>query len=75
LKTYAATFREIKKSENYVGATFLTPCLGVQYVVKTPFAAFPLRCFPRNMGAVSDEHFEKFHQDISQMEKKRYSGK
>ncbi|KZC08452.1 hypothetical protein WN55_10651, partial [Dufourea novaeangliae] len=29
---------------------------------------------PRNLGAVSDEHGERFHQDISEMEK-RYQGK
>jgi hypothetical protein len=30
--------------------------------------------FPRNMGVISDEHGEKFHNDISQMEK-RYGRK
>jgi hypothetical protein len=30
--------------------------------------------FPENCGAVSDEHREHFHQDISSMEK-RYQGK
>jgi hypothetical protein len=30
--------------------------------------------FPDNMGSVSDEHGERFHQDISVMEK-RYKGK
>jgi hypothetical protein len=30
--------------------------------------------FPENCGAVSDEHRECFHQDISSMEK-RYQGK
>ncbi|UYV74905.1 hypothetical protein LAZ67_12001752 [Cordylochernes scorpioides] len=30
--------------------------------------------FPDNLGAVSDEHGERFHQDISSMEK-RYQGK
>jgi len=30
--------------------------------------------FPENCGAVSDEHGERFHQDISSMEK-RYQGK
>jgi len=30
--------------------------------------------FPENCGAVSDEHGECFHQDISSMEK-RYQGK
>jgi hypothetical protein len=30
--------------------------------------------FPENLGVVSDEHGERFHQDISNM-KKRYQGK
>jgi hypothetical protein len=30
--------------------------------------------FPDNLGAVSDEHGERFHQDIANMEK-RYQGK
>jgi len=30
--------------------------------------------FPENCGAVNDEHGERFHQDISSMEK-RYQGK
>jgi hypothetical protein len=30
--------------------------------------------FPENLGVVSDEHGERFHQDISKMEK-RYQGK
>ena len=53
-----SNFEGNKKLENYVETTFLTPCLGVQYVVKTPFTSFPLGYFLRNMGAVSDEHFE-----------------
>ena len=31
-------------------------------------------CFPENCGAVSDDHGERFHQDISSTEK-RYQGK
>jgi hypothetical protein len=30
--------------------------------------------FPENLGTVSDQHRERFHQDISNMEK-RYQGK
>jgi len=33
-----------------------------------------LNFFPENCGAVSDEHRERFHKDISLMEK-RYEGK
>jgi hypothetical protein len=32
------------------------------------------RSLPENLGAVSDEHIERFHQDISSTEK-RYQGK
>jgi hypothetical protein len=66
-----SNFEGNKKSENYIEATFLTPCLGVQYVVETPFTAFPLGYFPKNMGAVSYEHFKGFHQDVYRMGEKK----
>jgi hypothetical protein len=37
---------------------------------ETLFSAFPCGFFPENMGAISDEHCDWFHQDISQIEKK-----
>jgi hypothetical protein len=50
-------------------------CCGLSRVVETLFVEFPFGIFlPENMGAVSYEHGERFHQDVSQMEK-RYSGK
>jgi hypothetical protein len=39
-----------------------------------PFSACPFEFFPENMEDLSDEHGEKFHQDISHIEK-RCSGK
>jgi hypothetical protein len=33
-----------------------------------------LDVFPENLGTVNDQHGERFHQDISNMEK-RYQGK
>ncbi|KZC13154.1 hypothetical protein WN55_05775 [Dufourea novaeangliae] len=33
-----------------------------------------LDCFPQNLGDVSDKYGERFHQDISKMEK-QYQGK
>ena len=42
--------------------------------LKIHFLHSHLNFFPENLGAVSDEHGERFHQDIAQMEK-RYSGK
>ena len=47
----------------------------MQYVSETPFSALSVGLlFPKNMGAVSDEHEERFHQDMAQMEK-RYNSK
>jgi len=46
-------------------------CCGLSRVIETLFAAFTFGIFlPENMGAVSNEHGERFHQDVSQMEKK-----
>ena len=42
--------------------------------LKLHFLLSHLDFFYENMGAVSDEHGERFHQDISQIGKK-YSGK
>jgi len=41
---------------------------------KLHFLHSHLNFFPENCGAVSDEHGERFHQDICSMEK-RYQGK
>ncbi|UYV84991.1 hypothetical protein LAZ67_X004186 [Cordylochernes scorpioides] len=38
--------------------------------LKIHFLHSPLDFFPDNLGAVSDEHGERFHQDISSMEKR-----
>lgn len=42
--------------------------------LKIHFLYSHLEFFPENLGAVSDEHGERFHQDIIVMEK-RYQGK
>jgi hypothetical protein len=42
--------------------------------LKMHFLHSHLDCFPVNYGAISDEHGEHFHQDISAMEN-RYKGK
>jgi hypothetical protein len=42
--------------------------------LKIHFLHSHLEFFPDNLGAVSDEHGERFHQDIASMEK-RYQGK
>ncbi|GBM68238.1 hypothetical protein AVEN_268720-1 [Araneus ventricosus] len=38
---------------------------GVQHVVEINFLHSYLEIFPENLGSVSDEHGELFHQDIS----------
>ncbi|UYV83572.1 hypothetical protein LAZ67_23001497 [Cordylochernes scorpioides] len=43
--------------------------LGCNMSLKIHFLHSHLDFFPDNLGAVSDEHGEKFHQDISSMEK------
>ncbi|UYV64310.1 hypothetical protein LAZ67_3000253 [Cordylochernes scorpioides] len=48
--------------------------LGFNMSLKIHFLRSHLDFFPDNLGAVSDEHGERFHQDISSMEK-RYQGK
>ncbi|UYV65854.1 hypothetical protein LAZ67_3005714 [Cordylochernes scorpioides] len=48
--------------------------LGCNMSLKIHFLHSHLDFFPNNLGAVSDEHGERFHQAISSMEK-RYQGK
>ena len=48
--------------------------LGCNMSLKIHFLHSHLDFFPKNCGAVSDEHGERFHQDISTVEK-RYQGK
>jgi len=46
----------------------------MQYESENPLSGVTLGFFPENLGEVSDEHGERFHQDIMTMEK-RYQGK
>jgi hypothetical protein len=46
----------------------------VQYVAENALFILHLVSFPLNCGAVSNEHGERFHQEISLMEH-RYKGK
>ena len=48
--------------------------LGCRMSLKMHFLPSHLDFFPQNLGAVSDEHGERFHQDISIMEY-RYQGR
>jgi hypothetical protein len=48
--------------------------MGCNTSLKVHLLDYHLDFFPENLGAVSDEHGERFHQDIPNMEK-RYQGK
>lgn len=48
--------------------------MGCRMSLKVHFLDSHLDFFPENLGAVSDEHGERFHQDISTMER-RYQGR
>ncbi|GBM57141.1 hypothetical protein AVEN_237379-1 [Araneus ventricosus] len=69
---------EIRKLENYedlVGD--MVKCfrvIGCNMSLKLHILDSHLNFFPQNLGAISDEHRELFHQDISMFEK-RFSGR
>lgn len=77
-KNVCSNFLGNRKSENYKDLveeliqSYKT--LGCNMSLKLHFLHSHLEFFPDNLGAVSDEHGERFHQQIAQMEK-RYSGK
>ena len=48
--------------------------MGMQTSLKIHFLHSHLNFFPLNLGAVSDEHGERFHQDMTKMES-NYQGK
>jgi len=77
-KFVVKVFLENRRAENYeeLVNNLLQSYHKVGYNVslKTHFLHLHLDFFPENCGAVSDEHGEHFHQDISSMEK-RYQGK
>ncbi|UYV70377.1 hypothetical protein LAZ67_7002785 [Cordylochernes scorpioides] len=66
--------RELVKVENYrdiVNDLLLSfKALGCNMSLKIHFLHSHLDFFPDNLGAVSDEHGERFHQAISSMEKR-----
>lgn len=77
-KDVCSNFLGNKRAENYkelVDALLSSyKKLGCNMSLKIHFLHSHLDFFPNNCGAVSDEHGERFHQDISAMEK-RYQGK
>lgn len=77
-KNVCSNFLGNHKAENYrdIVADFLHSykVMGCKMSLKIHFLDSHLDFFPENLGAVSDEHGEHFHQQISVMEK-RYHGK
>ena len=71
-------FLEKPKADNYREPVTELPQnyreLGCNMSIKIHFLDSHLDFFPNNLGAVSDEHGERFHQEISTMET-RYQGK
>jgi hypothetical protein len=69
VKTDRATF-----GENYVESVeepLSSYCAwGCNVLLKQHFLQSHLKYFTGNMGAVSDNHSERFHQDIFRMEKR-----
>jgi hypothetical protein len=67
-----------RKAENYheIVSNLLTAykAMGCNMSLKVHFLGSHLDFFPENLGAVSDEYGERFHQDIYNMER-RYQGK
>ncbi|KAK4879102.1 hypothetical protein RN001_007248 [Aquatica leii] len=66
------------KSEDYVAHVeellFAYKDIGCNMSLKVHFLHSHLDFFSENLGAVSDEHGERFHQEIAKLEK-RFSGK
>jgi hypothetical protein len=62
------------KAENYheIERDLLTAyrATGCKMSLKVHFLDSHVDFFPENLGAVSDEHGERFHQDFSNMEKR-----
>jgi hypothetical protein len=73
LKNVTKSFLGNHKAENYheTGSDLLTAykAMGCNMSLKVHFLGSHLDFFSENLGAVSDEHGERFHQDISNMEK------
>jgi hypothetical protein len=77
-KNVTKSFLGNHKAENYheIVSVLLTAYKAMAYnmSLKVHFLDSHLDFFPENLGTVSDEHRERFHQDISNLEK-WYQGK
>jgi hypothetical protein len=67
-------FWEITRKKTHEIVSDLLTGYKANMSLKVHFLDSHLDFFPENLGAVSDEHGERFHQDISNMEK-RYQSK
>ncbi|UYV77263.1 hypothetical protein LAZ67_15000281 [Cordylochernes scorpioides] len=79
LETFGRLFWGNVKTENYsdfVNELFLLSYkpLGCNMSLMIHFQHSHLDLLPENIGAVSDEHGERFHQDISNMDKRYQAG-
>ncbi|GBM12474.1 hypothetical protein AVEN_55307-1 [Araneus ventricosus] len=77
-KSVCRHFLGNKKAENYEDLVAdMVKCfrvVGCNMSLKLHVFDSHLNFFPQNLGAISDEHGERFHQDISMFEK-RFSGR
>ena len=66
----------LRKSQNSelsgccAGPVDFVQSYGLQYKSGNPLSGVTLDFFPENLGEVSDEHGERFHQDTVLMEKR-----
>ena len=78
LKLVAENFLVNHRAENYIDIVEnmieAFRRLGSRMSLKLHFLHSQLEFFPDNLGAVSDEHSKRFHQDIANVET-RYKGK
>ena len=57
------------KTEDYEKiVSDLLPQNGCKHVIKNSFFTLLFGFFPKNLGSVSDEHGERFHQDLKSYE-------
>lgn len=77
-KSVCSSFLGNEKADNYEDLVRdMVKCfrvIGCNMSLKLHFLDSHLDFFPQNLGAVSDEHGERFHQDIAMFEK-RFSGR
>ena len=73
-QNFLASHRADNYSELVTNSLHSYKVLGCKMSLKVHFLASHLHFFHKNLGNVSDEHGERFHQDIAAIEK-RYKGK